>query len=161
MGEYLAQLSGSSQEFFLWQLAYQVIASLKWQAPTSAPDDPILKCTRCTSNQVEDFTHCIWACHLSQQCWRWGEGILQLTNTNPAANVNLSLKHIFIAAPLPTDWRIPKKLWHFLKAIICLQLWKNRNTHYLEDIPTNAQKVIQKSCHRLGICIRKEWCFLL
>lgn len=148
---------GASENTFLWQPIYRIIATQHWRAPSIPTSDPSTWCTRCNSGVQEDIKHCIWTCPILQHCWRWGENILQATAGNAAPRVHLRPENVFIAIPIPSGWQVPEKLWHLLKAILCWQIWKNRNEHYMAGKPACARKVIQKSWHRLGTYIRAEW----
>lgn len=68
---------GASENTFLWQLLYRVIATQKWRFPTTPATYPCTWCTRCTAGLKEYLTHCIWSCSISIQCWQWGEFLLQ------------------------------------------------------------------------------------
>lgn len=151
----------ASENTFLWQLLYQVIATQKCRFHTTPATDPGTWCTRCTAGVREDLMHCICSCSISIRRWQWGEFLLQASSPRRAAHIRLCPAHVFIAAPLPEDWIVPDKLWHILKAILCWQIWKNRNKHYMAGKPATATKIIRKSWHRLGVYIRKEWRFLL
>lgn len=155
------QYRGASENAFLWQLLYRVIATQHWRFPTCPATDPSTWCTRCTAGIREDLTHCIWSCSISEHCWLWGTHLLHLSLGNSAATIQIGPAHIFIAAPLPVEWLVPEKLWHLLKAILCWQIWKNRNAHYMAGKQADAQKIVRKSWHRLGMYMQKEWRFLL
>lgn len=151
---------GAAENTFLWQLFYRVIATQKWQFPQKPATHPCTWCTRCTTGIREDLTHCIWACEISAQSWLWGASILQMATSNQGARILLSPEQVFIAVPLPNAWLVPDRLWQILKAILCWQIWKNRNAHYMAGKQASTQKIIRKSWHRLGIYLRKEWRFL-
>lgn len=146
----------ANENMFLWQLAYRVIATQHWRFPTRPLTDPSTWCTRCSLEEQEDVVHCIWECPLSRQCWQWGEFILGQASGNPNARLSLLPANVFVALPLPQEWRTLERLWHILRALICWQIWKDRNGHYMADKPASPQRVIRKSWYRLGIYLRKE-----
>lgn len=55
---------------------------------------------------------------------------------------------------------MPERFWQLLRAILCWQVWKDRNGHLLANKPASQQRVIKKSWHRLGVYLRKEWRYL-
>lgn len=59
---------GSSENTFLWQLFYRVIATQHWRMPSKPPTDPDVWCTRCNLGIMEDTEHCIWSCPISATC---------------------------------------------------------------------------------------------
>lgn len=71
--------------------------------------------------------------------------------------VNLNPAQVFIGEPLPEHWQIPGKLWHFLRAIVCWQVWKDRNAHFIGGKPLDPKKVKYTAWHRLGIYLCVEW----
>lgn len=150
----------ATENTFMWQLLYRVIAMQHWRFPGQPMTDSSTWCTRCSNETEEDVTHCIWECPLSQQCWRWGEFILRKAAGDTHDQITLQPAHVFMAHPLPDHWHYPERLWHLLKAILCWQIWKNRNEHYLAAQPANSLRVIRKSWARLGTYLRKEWRFL-
>lgn len=150
----------ANENMFMWQLLYRIIATQRWRFPMRPTTDPTTWCTRCTEGSLEDVAHCIWSCPLSAQCWRWGDFILQEASNGANSRIEIKPEHVFVAHPLPSQWQCPERLWHVLKAILCWQIWKNRNEHYMADQPADAQRVIRKAWARLGIYLRKEWSYL-
>lgn len=148
---------GTAENAFMWQLLYRVITTQPWRYPAKPATDPNVWCTRCNTNTREDTIHCQWSCPISVTCWQWGAQLLQIATPNREAVINLGPEHIFIAIPLPENWQIPDRLWQTLKAILCWQIWKNRNAHFMAGKPAEAEKVIRKAWHRLGMYLRKEW----
>lgn len=138
---------GASENVFLWQLLYRIIATQKWRFPRSSATDPHTWCTRCTLGIREDIIHCIWNCPISALCWRWCEYLLSLASTNRTAHIALLPANIFVAWPLPLEWQIPPGLWLILRPILCWQIWKDRNGHYL----ANTQPTISVSFGSPGI----------
>lgn len=151
---------GTSENTFMWQLLYRVIATQHWRSPSTPATDPDVWCTRCNLGIMEDTEHCVWSCPISATCWQWGNHLLRLSASNREANIVLRPEHIFIASPLSDDWRVPDRLWQILKAVLCWQIWKNLNAHFMAGKPATTEKVIRKAWHRLGMYIRKEWRFL-
>lgn len=48
-------------------------------------------------------------------------------------SIVLTSAQILIAQPLPEDWQIPDRFWQVLRAVLCRQIWKTRNEHYMAD----------------------------
>lgn len=147
----------ASENVFLWQLVYRVIATQKWRFPTRAAVDETTWCTRCRGGHQEDVIHCIWGCEKSQQCWEWGNFMLGTASLPGPGLVRLTPAQIFIADSLPVEWRVSEKLWQLLWAIVCWQVWKDRNEHIFEGKSSDPINVIHKSWLRLGMYIRLEW----
>lgn len=145
---------------FLWQLIYWVIATQRWRFPNRSPHDICTWCTRCSLGTREDIVHCIWDCPLSSECWQWGESLLTATSRNGSTCSGLLPSNVFLADPLPDHWQIPERFWQILRAVVCWQIWKDRNCHYLDDKPASAQRVIRKSWHRLRVYLHKEWRYI-
>lgn len=152
-------LAGRSvcENAFLWQLMYRVIATQRWHFPGRLTSDASTWCSRCLRGVQEDVFHCIWDCTVSRTCWRWCGGILGLASRGGLLLVNLDPAQIFIGEPLPENWHIPDKLWQFMRAIVCWQIWKDRNAHFIEGQRSDPEKVIHTAWHRLGIYLRVEW----
>lgn len=93
---------GASENTFLWQLVYRVIATQKWRFPALPAVDPQVHCTRCDLGVREDVVHCVWGCSLSQPCWQWGLGLLTACSGRRSRQGglrgNLEPAHIFVAA---------------------------------------------------------------
>lgn len=77
---------------------------------------------RCIRGHHEDGLHCIWGCEISKQCWRLGEFLLESVATTGHSDIRLTPAQIFIAEPLPVEWKIPGKFWHVVRAILCWQI---------------------------------------
>lgn len=152
-------MSGRSacKNSFLWQLVYRVIATQRWHFPTRLDSDVSTWCTRCAGSEQEDIVHCIWGFGILRQCWTWAEFLLGLAARPGSHNVNLNSAHVFIAAPLLKEWHAPGKLWNLLRAVVCWQVWKDRNLHFFEGKRSDPIKIIHASWHRIGIYIRMEW----
>lgn len=150
----------ASENTFLWQLIYRVIATQRWRFPTRSNQDISTWCTRCSLGLREDITHCIWACPLSTECWQWGETLLTASSRNGSNCSGLLPSNVFLADPLPEQWQVPERFWQILRAVVCRQIWKDRNSHYLADKPASSQRVIRKSWHRLRVYLHKEWRYL-
>lgn len=112
---------------------------------------------RCDGRVREDVMHCLWICQISRQCWDWGEFLLKSANFYVPANGCLSPANVLIAEPLPVDWGIQGKFWHVLRAVLCWQLWKDRNVHFFKGKQSNPVAVIYKAWHRMGVYMRMEW----
>lgn len=151
----------ASENTFLWQLLYRAIATQRWRFPRQHHTDATTWCTRCTQGTQEDVFHCIWACPISIQCWKWGESILQAAAVDPLDRITLTPAHVFVAQALPTQWHCPERLWQILKGVLCWQIWKNHNEHYMAEQPADPHRVIRKAWHRLGTYLQKEWRYLL
>lgn len=151
---------GASENMFYWQLAYRVIATQHWRNPSKPHTDPTTWCTRCPAVVREEIDHCIWSCHLSRQCWQWGEDLMQTASPRHEGRIRLQPAHIFIAHPIPAEWQVPDRFWQVLKAILCWQIWKNRNAHYLAGKQADARKVIHKSWPRFSLYLHKDRRFL-
>lgn len=108
--------------------------------------------------------HCIWSCPLLNPCWQWGFGILSASSQHRhrrgGLNGDVEPAHIFVASPLPVDWLIPERLWQVLRAVICSQVWKSRNEHFMANRRSDPTRTIRKSWHRLSMYLRKEWAHL-
>lgn len=88
----------------------------------------------------------------------WGEALLHETSGNGNARIELLPDHVFVAHPLLNIGRYLKR---DLKAVICWQIWKDRNGHYLAVKPASAHRIIRESWHRISIYICKKWRFLV
>lgn len=77
-----ANFRGASENVFLWQQLYQIIATQHWRFPRSLATDTHTWCTRCSIGIREDVIHCLWACPTSAHCWRWCKFLLGLASTN-------------------------------------------------------------------------------
>lgn len=145
---------GANENTFLWKLYYRVIATQRWRFPSIPVDDPQLRCTRCNLEAKEDIIHCVWSCPLSQPCWQWGLGLLQASSDQRhrlgGFRGSLEPAHIFVASPLPACWKIPGRFWLILRAVICWQVWKSRNEHFMANRPSDPARTIQKSWHRFS-----------
>lgn len=162
MGKCVAQLSGRlGESIHDLAIGIQSHSHSALEKPSLPATDPSTWCTRCSTNSREYIDHCIWSCPLSQSCWQWGSTIMQSSSMSMTMVVQLRPKHVFVAAPLPLEWHGPEKLRHLLKAILCWQIWKNRNTHFMAGKPVDARKIIRKFCHRLSVYIFKDWRSLL
>lgn len=154
----------ANENTFLWQLYYRAIATQRWRFPSLPVADPQILCTRCDLGEKEDVLHCVWGCPQSQPCWTWGLGLLtascECRNRIGGLRGSLEPKHIFLASPLPVEWRIPNRIWHLLRAIISWQVWKTQNEHYMANRRSDPHRTIRKSWHRLSMYIRKEWAYL-
>lgn len=155
---------GANENTFLWQLCYRSIATQRWRFPSVPPDDPRVKCTRCNLGVREDILHCVWDCPLSQPYWQWGQAILlassEQRHRQGGLRGSLEPAHVFVASPLPAEWMIPGRMWHILRAVICWQVWKTRNEHYMANRPSDPGRSIRKAWHRFSIYLRKEWAYL-
>lgn len=155
---------GASENTFLWQLYYRAIATQKWRFPSAPADDIRIRCTRCEMGTKEDISHCIWGCPKSQPCWSWGMELLKACSDQrhrPGGfRGSLEPAHVFIAAPLPAEWQIPERLWQLLRAVLCWQIWKSRNEHFMANRPSDPRRTIRKAWHRLSMYFRKEWAYL-
>lgn len=155
---------GANENTFLWQLFYRAIATQRWRFPSVPGDDPCIRCTRCNMGVKEDIIHCVWGCPVSQPCWQWCVGLLANCSAQRhrpgGLRGSLEPAHVFVAAPLPADWKIPGRLWLILRAVICWQVWKTRNEHFMANRPSDPQRTIRKSWHRLSMYLRKEWAYL-
>lgn len=69
--------------------------------------------------------------------------------SEPMQHILLKPANIYIAVPVPTIWQVPEKFWQLWKAILCWQIWKNRNEHYMAGKQASARKVIQKAAMAL------------
>lgn len=108
----------------------------------------------------EDIVHCMWACPLSTQCWQRGERLLTESSNNGTLCTGLLPANVFIAQPLPPHWQVPELLWQILRAVLCWQIWNDRNGHYLADKPASQHRIISKSWHRiLGVEWNSGWFF--
>lgn len=134
----------------LWEqiaLLYLIIATRRWRFPNKPAPDPCTWCTRSDAGLREDILHCIWVCPILASCWRWGEQLLKRTALNQNAHILLRPQHILIATPLPDEWQILDHFWKILKAILCWQIWKSRNAHFIAGKPADTGKIIRKSWH--------------
>lgn len=86
-----------------------------------------------------------------------GEYLLDIASPSNAVAAVLSPAQVFIAEPLPANWRAPAKLWQTLHAILCWQIWKNCNEHFLAGMRSDSHRVIYKSWHCFGIYIWLDW----
>lgn len=150
----------ANENTFLWQLVYRVIATQRWRFPTRSNQDISTWCTRCELGLREDIMHCIWSCPLSYSCWQWGESMLSAASQNGSVCSRLLPSNVFLAEPLPDLWQVPERFWQILRAVLCWQIWKDRNGHYLADKPANAHRVIRKSWQRLSVYLHKEWRYI-
>lgn len=73
----------------------------------------------------------------------------------------LSPAHVFMASPLPADWGVPERFWLILRAVICWQVWKSRNEHYMADRQSDPPRTIRKAWNRFSMYLRKEWGYLM
>lgn len=155
---------GASENTFLWQLFYRAIATQRWRFPSIPPDDPQIRCTRCDLGVKEDIVHCVWSCPLSHPCWQWGFGLLKSCSEQRhrvgGIQGTLDPSHVFVASPLPINWMIPRRFWQILRAVICWQVWKARNEHFMAERQTDPRRTIRKSWHRFSMYLRKEWAHL-
>lgn len=110
---------------------------------------------------VKTIVHCIWTCPISALCWRWCEFLLGLASANGTHNISLTPANIFVSWPLPAEWHIPVKLWQTLGPVVCWQIWKDRNGHFMAGKRSNQERIIRKSWQRLSTYLRKEWHYLL
>lgn len=53
-------------------------------------------------------------------------------------------------------WRIPKRFWQILWAVLCWKIWKARNEHYMANRKADQRRTIRKSWYRLGMYLRKK-----
>lgn len=132
----------ANENTFLRQVAYRLIAAQHWRLPTKPIMDISTWCTRCTMGIQEDILHCLWSCPLSRECWHWGEGLLTVTSTNGTGCNGLLPKHVLVAQPLHDQWQVPECFWQILIAVICWQIWKDRNCHCLANQPASQHRVI-------------------
>lgn len=148
---------GASENTFLWQLYFRAIATQRWRFP-SAPPDPQIQCSRCDTREREDLIHCIWSCPLARPCWDWGFSVLCACSAVHHGVVGLQGRlepaHVFIAYPLPAEWKIPERLWQILRAVICWQVWKARNEHVMANRPSDHRRTIRKVWHRFSMYLR-------
>lgn len=104
---------GASENMFLWQIVFRVIATQSWRFPALPAIDPMTWCTRCDLRTREDIQHCLWSCPFSQPCWQWANSLLMAVSEirqragNP--QIVLTPAHVLIAHPLPAAWRIPSR----------------------------------------------------
>lgn len=151
----------ANKNLFLWQLAYRVLATQRWRFPTLPANDAATWCTRCDLAVREDISRCIWSCPLSNWCWQWGMSMLTAISHNRhnvgGLPITLTAAHVFIAHPLPVEWKILAKFWHILRAVSCWQIWKAKNEHYMANDRSGHRRTIRKSWHRFGTYLRKEW----
>lgn len=156
---------GASENTFLWQVYFRSIATQRWRFPSLPADDPLLRCTRCDLGAKEDVIHFLWSCPLALECWQWGFGLLRASSDRRhrlgAIQGTLQPAHIFVAEPLPHEWQIPLRLLQILRAVICWQVWKARNKHYMANRVTDHRRTIRKAWHRLSMYLRKEWSHLM
>lgn len=68
---------------------------------------------------------------------------------------------VLIVDPLLVEWSVLDKFWQVLRGILCWQIWKNQNKHFLADKRSDSVTVIYKSWRQLGIYIRLEWSSLI
>lgn len=87
----------------------------------------------------------------------WCKFLLGLASRSGSQNVNLNLAQVFIGDSLPKNWQIPGKFWQFIGAIVCWQVWKDRNAHFIEGKRSDPNKVIHMAWNCLGIYLRVEW----
>lgn len=59
--------------------------------------------------------------------------MLQFDVNSPTllADIRLGLEHVLIGEALPSQWDVPDKLWHTLRAILCWIIWKDHNDQVL------------------------------
>lgn len=150
---------GANENTFLWQLFYRAIATQRWRFPSLPPDDSQLKCTRCDLGAKEDLVHCIWGCPQSQPCWQWCSTLLTASSGRRVGGLRGSLipAHVFVASPLPAEWLIPSRFWQILRAVLCWQVWKSPNEHFMANRSSDPRRTIRKTWHRFSMYIRKEW----
>lgn len=155
---------GANENTFLWQVYYRAIATQRWRFPALPADDPQITCTRCELSIKEDVTHCVWACPPSQACWQWAMGLLSASSGQRhrpgGLRCTLVPAHVIVASPLPMDWQIPSRFWILLRAVLCWQVWKSRNEHYMANRRSNPERTIRKTWHRFSMYLRKEWAHL-
>lgn len=139
----------ASENTFLWQVFFRVIATQRWRFPYLLPNDPQTFCTRCDLGERDDILHCLWSCPNPRICCQWGWNLLQaiLDNRHITGGLQGALKpaHILVAASLPEEWKISQKFWHILRAVLCWQIWKAGNEHFMADRRSVHRRTIRKS----------------
>lgn len=139
-----------------------MIATQRWSFPTQSTTDSSTWFTPCNVGVREDIYHCIWPCPLSLHCWLWGESLFTATYLRQWHHLCGAPPSPCVYHPTATDTMAPDKFWQILRAVICWQIWKDRNHgHFLAAKPDNQHRIIRKSWHRLGVYLRKEWRYLV
>lgn len=137
---------GANENIFLWQLVYRVIATQRWRLPSLPATDASTWCTRCDGQLREDITHCIWSCPSSFRCWEWGMDLLLAISANHhrtgGLQITLSPAHVFLGQPLPVEWQIPRRFWQVLRVVLCWQVWKSRNEHFMANRRSDHRRTI-------------------
>lgn len=71
--------------------------------------------------------------------------------------VTLTPAHVLLGQPLPAEWKTPENFWAILRPVLCWQVWKSGNEHFMADRRSDHRRTIRKSWHRIGMYLRKEW----
>lgn len=152
-----SQYRSAKENSFLWQLLYNAIATQRWRFPRKAISDPALICSRCSMDLPEDTLHCIWGCSISQRCWDWATRMLETVAATTGPSPTLQAGNVILAVPLPDACHIPERFWQVLRATLCWQIWKDRNSHFFSNQVSDHCRIVSKTWHRFSVYIRYEW----
>lgn len=147
----------ATENTFMWQIFYRILATQTWRFPQKPASDPEIWCLRCSTGTPEDVLHCIWSCPASRRCWDWSAEVLSLASDLDHPAIVLRPEHVVMTAALPAAWEVPTRLWQTLCAVLCWNIWKDRNNHIFGNVRSSVQRTIRLSWHRLSIYLQMAW----
>lgn len=137
------------ENLFLWQIAYQVLASKAWRHPRVGWDNLDTWFESCDLIAYEDIQHILWRCSIALPIWVWAKSLLCHTHLGQHRQVDIQIQHALIFASLTTHVETPSMWWEFIRGACCWLLWKARCSLVMEHSCSMPDDIITRIWHRL------------